>query len=243
MNIHAEIKPDFKGTVQIIDYTVEFGEYLPEDLDFVLPRYYNFKYSDTVTINVLRYISSENEEIIDTIYSCHDTESDSVRLPLPKDGYYMVDHIILPTYEWYQKVKDEDLSEYRNIYFTAHNRLYKVVNEVIEEVEIEEVINVNPEKTTISCEHYQVFSLDRLKHCFVSAARDEMAKFAKNTCNTGTNTFNRDFVWMTLNVIKYLLEWGQYYEAQLVLEDLACYDFCPNEGNFKFRGKPCGCKK
>lgn len=243
MNLHVEIKPDFKGTISITDYTEEFGEYISEDVEFVLPRYYHFKYSDTTTINVLRYISSNDEELINVVYSKHDTESDSVRLPLSKDGHYIVDHIVLPTYEWYEKVKNEDLSEYRTVYFTANNSVYKVSNGVIEETDIAELIQINPRRTTISCEHFDVFSIDRLKHCFASAARDIMSNYTKNCQSASLSTFDRDFLWMTINVIKYYLEWGQYSEAQLVLEDLTCHDFCPNEGMFKPRNSSCGCRK
>jgi hypothetical protein len=39
--------------------------------------------------------------------------------------------------------------------------------------------------------------------------------------------FNRDVLWMGINVIKYSLEVSQYYEAQRILEDLTrCGNLC-----------------
>lgn len=251
MTLHVEIKPDFEGTVSVVDYSMEFNEYIPEDLEIILPRYYHFKYSDTVTLNVLRYMGSNPEEIVNIVYSSHDTESDSVILSLPKDGYYIIDHIVLPTYEWYEKVKDEDLSEYQSIYFSHNNTIYKVVNGEYIETDVQEIIERNPRRTTLSCEHFQVFSLDRLKHCFVSANKDVVNNFLGTNssgnsiikCKSKTvDTFNRDFLFMTIHAIKYLLECGQYEEAQSLLNQMTCYDFCPNESNFKFTSSSCGCR-
>lgn len=244
MNLSVKITPDFKGTIAITDYTQEFNEYIPEDLETVLPRYYHFKYSQTCTINVIRYISSSEEEIIDVIYSNHNTESDSIRVPLPKDGHYIVDHIILPTIDWYKEVQNEDLSEYVGLYVTNGYSVYKIMEDQYEEVDIREIIEVNPRKTTISCEHFDVFTIDRLKHCYVNAAKSILNKYIdKCQILESSIQFNRDFLWMTINVITYYLEWGNYNEAQLVLEELRCYDFCPEDGLLNTKKKTCGCTK
>ena len=60
MNLSIEIKPDFNGTISIIDYTQEIeGEYIPEDVETPLLKYYNFKYSQTCTLDVIKAITTK----------------------------------------------------------------------------------------------------------------------------------------------------------------------------------------
>ena len=54
--------------------------------------------------------------------------------------------------------------------------------------------------------------------------------------------FNRDFLWMTINVINYYLEWDKYSEAQIVLENIGCTNLCPNDRSLYSPTKSgCGC--
>lgn len=57
--------------------------------------------------------------------------------------------------------------------------------------------------------------------------------------------FKRDFVWMTINVIKYSVSLGQYAEAQRILEQVnTCNGFCDSINNkYKTlnRSSGCGC--
>lgn len=56
--------------------------------------------------------------------------------------------------------------------------------------------------------------------------------------------YNRDIIWMAINVIKYLIELGQYYEAQRVLEDITqCGGICKDVMVDKntIGGGGCGC--
>lgn len=244
MNLSVEIKPDFEGTISITDYTREFDEYVNEDVQEVLPRYFNFKYSQTCTINVLKYVSSNGEELMNVFFSSHISEADSLRIPLPKDGYYIVEHFVLPTVDWLNNVKDQDLSIYNGIYITDGSNIYKYLSNELYVVNPIEVMEVNPENTTISIVKYKVFSIDRLKHCYTKIARNILNSYG-GRCSSidSVDRFNRDFLWMTLNVISYYLEWGKYSEAQLVLESLGCYNFCPDEGIFNVENTSCGCKK
>lgn len=244
MNLSVEIKPDFEGTISITDYTREFDEYINEDVQDVLPRYYNFKYSQTCTINVLKYVSSKGEELINVFFSPHISEADSLRIPLPKDGYYTVEHLVLPTLEWLDSVKNQDLSIYNGIYVTDGNNIYKYFQDELYVVDPNEPVEVNPESTTISIVKYKVFSIDRLKHCYAKISRTILNSYG-GRCSSidSTDRFNRDFLWMTINVISYYLEWNRYSEAQLILESLSCYEFCPDEGIFNIEGQSCGCKK
>lgn len=241
MNLAIEIKPDYNGTISVIDYTQE-TEYINEEVEELLPSYTNFKYSETCTIDVLSRITSESVTMTTITYTQHDSEADSVRLPLPEDGFYSVDHIVLPNKEWIEAVKDLDLSYYKNgIYVTDGYQCYIWRNNVLSPVDIEEVTNVNPEYTTISIASYKVFSIDRLKHCFINIARNILNAGVKCSTIDSTLRFNRDFIWMTINVINFYLEENEYTEAEIVLENLRCYNFCDNEAPAQFNKKGCGC--
>lgn len=249
MKLAVEVSPDFESAISLVDYSREFGEYLDEDLEVILPRYYNFKYSQTCSINVLKYLPSSGDEIVKVVYQPHITEADSIRLPLIEDGYYTLTHIVLPTIDWLDEVKEEDLSEYNYIYITDGKKVYLYKDEELREATIEELLEINPYKTTISITEHEAFSMKHLQECYVKASLEILKNYA-NSCNNPCSgiddqlRFNRDFLWMTINVIKYYLQWGMYKSAQSVLEDLGCYDFCgDNSQDPNTKGKPCGCNK
>lgn len=243
MNLSVEIRPDLENTISITDLTQETDEYIAEDVVEALLHYYNFKYSQTCTINVVKAITSQQEELLNVFYSQHTTESDSIRVILPRDGFYSVDHLVLPTTEWLESVKDYDLSEYLFIYVTDGIQTYKYQDDQLIPVDIEEVIEVNPERTTISISRFKVFNIDGLKRCYTEAAR-QILNNAVTRCKTIDDTlrFNRDFLWMTINVINYYLEWNLYSEAQIVLENIGCTNLCPNtESLYSPTKSGCGC--
>ena len=243
MNLSVEIKPDLQNTISITDLTQETSEYIAEDIEEVLLHYYNFKYSETCTINVVKAITSKQEELLNVFYSDHLTESDSIRVILPRDGFYSVDHLVLPTLDWLEKVKLQDLSEYLFIYVTDGTQVYKYIDGKLELTDIEEITEVNPERTTISISRFKVFNMDGLKQCYTQAAL-KILNNAVTRCKTVDDEirFNRDFLWMTINVINYYLEWDKYSEAQIVLENLGCTNLCPEpNGNYDTPKSGCGC--
>lgn len=243
MNLSIEIKPDFNGTISIIDYTQEIeGEYIPEDVETPLLKYYNFKYSQTCTLDVIKAITTKEEKLINVLFTDHDSPTDSVRVPLPHDGFYSVDHLVLPTLDWLEAVKDEDLSTYKAIYVTDGINIYKYFEEQLIPVLVDEILEINPEETTLSIARYKVFSIDKLKRCYASVARSIMNSAPKCGNIDETLKFNRDFLWMTINVINIYLERDLYSEAQITLENLGCYNFCPDIlKSTTNKNNSCGC--
>jgi hypothetical protein len=241
MELALEITPDYHGSIAVIDYTRE-TEYIDESVEDLLPSYTRFKFSETCTIDVLNRITSQEVTTQLVTYTRHDHEADSVRFPLASDGFYSVDHMVLPTVEWLYKVKDLDLSYYRNgIYVTDGFQCYIYRDGLLSPVEIQEVINVNPELTTISIASYKVFSIDRLKHCYINLARNILNTAGRCLKVDSEVRFNRDFLLMTITVINFYLEENEYTEAELVLEQLACYNLCDATNTPPFNSKPCGC--
>ena len=242
MNLAIEITPDYHGSIAIVDYTQE-TEYINEDVVELLPSYTNFKYSETCTIDVLNRITTAEVKTILTTYTQHDNPADSVRFPLPEDGFYSVDHVVLPTLQWLDSVKDLDLSYYKNgIYVTDGYQCYIYRLGVLSPVEVQEVITINPAYTTISIASYKVFSIDNLKHCYIELAKQILNSSVKCNAIDGTVRFNRDFLLMTITVINFHLEENEYSEAEIVLERLGCYNICGGTNNKPYNSRPCGCQ-
>jgi hypothetical protein len=73
---------------------------------------------------------------------------------ITKDGYYNVNHIILPTIDWYNQTYLQQDDEYRkafeNIYIiNDDNKIYKLTEEGFVESTVRELIARNHEGTTI----------------------------------------------------------------------------------------------
>ena len=67
-----------------------------------------------------------------------------------------------------------------------------------------------------------------------------MAHCRPNCKPKDVDYFSRDFLWMTLNVMDYLIERGQFNEAQRILEAINyCGGFCNNIKNDN--KSMCGC--
>lgn len=82
--------------IKIQDLTQDSNEYIPEDIEDTLIHNQNnkFKYSETMTINIIQYNSIQQSNIEDTIINDHTSEIDEIEYKLKKDGYYTIHHFI-----------------------------------------------------------------------------------------------------------------------------------------------------
>ena len=129
------------------------------------------------------------------------------------------------------------------MYVTDGVQVYKYADEKLTVVDINEVLEVNPDRTTISISRFKVFNIDGLKKCYVAASK-QILNNAIARCKSIDESmrFNRDFLWMTINVINYYLEWDQYSEAQIILENIGCTNLCPDEDSvYNKSNGGCGC--
>ena len=303
MILNIEIKPDFNGSIQIIDISDEQYQktYLDDEAIITPGLLYSsidgdpsFLYEDTCTLDVLKRIKSTEIKEVARIFTPHLTNdfegdkyvhelkdfnghgvgeayaamteedeealsighyhfSDSVRFLLPEDGYYSIDHVVLPTTQWLEKVKgsldnitllDLQTKFSGGLYITDGYELYKVMLDAdlnYYPVDIEEVLEINPKNTSISISTYKVFSIDNLKKCYTKIATNILCSGVRCGQIDPTLRFNRDFIWMTINVINFYLEVDQYTEAEIVLEDLGCYNFCDLRNVDVENRKLCGC--
>lgn len=250
MNIEFILENVIGNVLRITDVTQETDQYIPEDLvegKYSKARYFNYRYSETCTINIVYYHSAEKDELFKTIYTPHCSKLDEIEVKLPKDGYYEVVHIILPTVEWLQnKLTDEkfDLSTYSSIYVTDGQRVYKYYDNTLTECNIKEIVLINSENTTISRCFKDFFCIWFLQNCYVNLSKKVLSNTTSKCKNSNLSDaiFDRDFVWMTLNVIKYYIEFNQLSEAQNILEEVnSCNGFCNSPNKITNTKSGCGC--
>lgn len=211
-----------------------YNEYLPEDaIDYVREKY--FKYSDTYTVNIIKYKSVSKEEIVDVIFSEHTTDLDETYYQLKKDGHYIIQHIVMPSTECYNRLLSEDnsiLNGYTLRYATDGQQFYKYDNLGNASIcDVEEISMINADAdSTISKVQQDTFSVCYLHNCYLNLCNKQFDKLIKNRCQTNSErNFDLDLIWMAINAIKYNIEFGDAYldAAQAILEDVTrCNTAC-----------------
>ena len=171
MELNIKVCTDDTCKVIVRDDTEVGGSgYLPESSSVtVLNR---FKYSDTVSIDVLQHNKTNNPEISVPVYTLHDKEISPITLPIGFDGWFSVYHIVLPSEDWFIREKDKQegssLSLYDVVYYSDGNGVFKYIDGEVSSVELEEVIERNSEGTTISKIDKNYVSICFLKKYYIS---------------------------------------------------------------------------
>jgi hypothetical protein len=62
---------------------------------------------------------------VDVLLDKHEEDIDSVTFNVEEDGYYTVDHIILPNMKWYENATTEYFEYYDVVYVTDGEKVYK----------------------------------------------------------------------------------------------------------------------
>ena len=208
----------------------------------------SFRYIDTVTINVLYKVNSNNEEtlksmqIVQHLQENIDGEtvnnSDKTQFQLDEDGLYLMVFEFGPEY-----------IPYDNIYVYDNLRLCKYVEGEFIQVPYSEILEessegLNIENSTIFSMCKETFSFCHVKKCYTKIATKLLNKYCPLDCNLDLFKdliYKRDLLWMVMNIITYLLELGSFLEAQRIIEQfIRCNDFCKEELKSK-GGVSCGC--
>lgn len=210
-----------------------------------------FRYSDTVSIDVLQLNRSTEQKVQNPVFTVRDSQVKPVQLPVSFDGWFTVCHIVIPNEKWFQReLKKETgsaLNLYNTVYYSNGAKIYKYINNEITEVSIEELINRNIEDTTISIVKKDYVSVCFLRKCYINLCQQlfnsniisECSNNRKNNCDLA---FQRDLIWMALNVIQYLTELNQLSETERIIEQLGrgCNGLCKQ--TFEQLSKSgCGC--
>lgn len=249
MEFSIDIQTKLNGEVILTDYSRDFYQYIKEDTE-VVTTFDQFKYSQSISLNILSKVSIKDEEFINAVFVEHDLKVDeSCTFKVVKDGFYKINHIVLPTIDWWNNASDDNKQYFETIYLVDDHKIYKVVynenNEAtLEECPLEEIIERNPENSTISQCFINIFYTGNLLQCYINYSK---RVFDTQVCGCPTennDVYVRDFLWMSLNIIDYLISFDQFIEAQRMLEQLStCNGFCNSISNNLFKSQNCGCSK
>lgn len=241
-----------KCSIVITDLTQDSEEYVTESI-LDAEAYYErnkFKYSETCTINIIQRNTATSEEILDTIITDHTSYLDEAHYQLQRDGFYTIHHFIIPTVDWLeQELKKEHsiLEKGIELYVCDCNSVYRYCDGTLTEVSPEVLSEINTENTTISRISINQFSICYLYDCYISLCRQIFERInyrCMNKSNLDEIKFKRDFLWMTINIIKYYVELNQLLEAQRLLEEVNfCGGLCNEQGIVKQQSSGCGCNR
>lgn len=250
--------------LKITDTTSEYIDtYIPEDVvsyKELKVGYQNtrYKYSDTYTLNFIQYTSTSGTELVSTIFTDHSSVIDEAFYKVPKDGFYTITHLILPSVEWLHselQMEENSLPFKDSIYVTDGEFVYQYKNCSLEKIDAKILIDINIESTTISRSSEDIFSYCDLYTCYINMCKQLLSSGIVR-CFNRPNSKNydssleskRDFVYMVLTVIQYYIEFNMLHEAQRILEEINyCGGYCKdyyNSNKLSIKNKTsnnCGC--
>lgn len=175
-----------------------------------------------VYIYVLQ-LNNEDNKISKVFF--REKEEDEVIFTIAKDGYYTLCSI---------KITTDENSKY---FYKEGNIYFK--NNIIS---LQELIELNPAYTGVSIVYDQYFQICKLKKCYIKICQEIFEQRAPSSRCLSSNVdknliYKRDLIWMAINIIGYMVEFGQFEEAQRLLNNIGgCNGLCdePIGG--------CGCK-
>lgn len=220
----------------------------------------DFTYLQSITINQITKLNTDEEaESIEyltvphqlvTIDNVQYNDNDIATYTFTTDGLYKVIHMILPTKEWldaYITANASDTSALGSIFYYNGGKVYQYSNSTSTEVDLDDLFEVNCIDTVsfVTTELY-TFSVCNLMTCFYNVCKELLNNLCPANCNKTSAysdlIYERDILWMALNVIKYLLEKGSYFEALRILDQITdCTGFCNNTNSSNSGGSGCGC--
>lgn len=188
--------------------------------------------------NIYIYIAQLNKSDDTVINSSKlkSSETDKINFKFDEDGFYTICRV---------KIHNGKI---QNGYYYSDGKFYQAVSGVSTECELQDVVDAN-DATDDSIElHYEgFFSTCRLRKCFVTLCKKilEEGAFRNKSCCKPKDLdadliYQRDLVWSVYSTIQYLLDFGQYMEAQRLIERVnVCPGIC--HGIEKINGGGCGC--
>ena len=227
----------------------DISTYLAEDFSGTVKG--KFKYSDTVSIDVLQHNKTTETVYRDPIYTKHDTLQ-PINIPVKFDGWFDVIHLVLPSIEWFNREIDKSegsaLGLYDLVYFSDGIDIYKYLDGNVSQVTINELLEVNPINTTISKTNRDYVSICFLRKCYINLCQQIFEDRGFSRCWNKNKVdseliYKRDLVWMAINVIKYLTECEQLAEVERIIETIqGCNGLCISS-NLTSKTNGCGCSK
>ena len=227
----------------------DLSQYLPEDSSGIVKG--KFKFSDTVSIDILQHNKSQESVYRNPVYSLH-TSNDPIQIPVTFDGWFTVVHVVLPSKEWVNnelsKEEGSAIGLYDIVYYSDGNSVYKYIGGSTQETTIEEILEINPVNTTISKTQKDYVSICFLRKCYINLCQQIFNSRGFSRCWDRNKIdsdliFRRDLVWMAINVIKYLTECEQLAEVERIIETIkGCNGLCVSS-DVTSKTSGCGCCK
>ena len=190
-----------------------------------------FLYENTISINYLQKVTSDKAVVKEVFISKHDGPEETV-FEIKDDGYYRINHIIIPTREWIDNLDLENVVRYEKIYFYMDGDVfeYNFKNKQATKVDPILLLGVCDLKTTVFSSEEDFIIISNIKKCLTNLINKKFAKLnCKEQYNPILNT-QVDYLQMLYNVLDYHISCGNLLEAQRLLEEFkSCYDICNNK--------------
>lgn len=204
----------------------------------------SYKYSETLSIIML----TKDDEDTKTYVIEHTNTNQVIKVPLSTDGHYYIEYIIIPTDKWYQKIPDAVKNLYDIVYYSDGETITEVKKggqptEVDATVLSQNIIR----STTIGKNSDDFISVANLRKCYINLCYQIFADRGMSSCWNKNKIdseliYKRDLVWMSLNVISYLTELGEYEEITRILQQInGCNGLCKSDTTAT--SSNCGCSK
>lgn len=217
---------------------------------------HEFKYSDTVSIDLLRHNKLQETIHREITFTKHDSNK-LIQIPVKVDGWFSIVHIVLPSKKWFEKQLNKEkgsiLGQYDIVYFSDGNKIYKY-NPQTQETPQEQAIWVITD-LNLESGNYPIYRIEKdyvsicyLRKCYINLCKQIFDDrgfskcWNKNTVDSEL-VYKRDLVWMAINVIKYLTECEQLYEVERIIEQItSCNGLCTSS-SITSKTSGCGCSK
>lgn len=194
-----------------------------------------FSYTNTVSINYLQKITSDNSKIKQVFVSEHDEKEETV-FKILEDGYYRVSHIIVPTKEWIESTSIEKIVKFEKVYFYMDGEIYEYNFRNKQGVRVDPIIllGVCDLKTNIFYSEEDFVSIYNLKNCLIEFINNKFNNLKCDQSKDNLLNIRIKYLQMLYNVLDYNISCGNLLEAESLLEDFSqCYDICKNKGTSK----------
>ena len=205
-----------------------------------------FRKSDTQSIVIASINKLKGEEVA--------TSTIGNIINIDRDGWLTIYYLVLPTKEWFIRASKTSniLDLYDIVYYVSKGNVYWYqsntqefgqVHQLQELIDLAQLPNV---KTTLSYAKADRVSIFNLEKCYINLCQQIFESRGFSQCYNKNNIdseliYKRDLVWMAINVIKYMVECNQLYEAEHIIELLhSCNGVCGDK-KVRSNGKGCGC--
>lgn len=200
-----------------------------------------YKRSEVIPLILLERHTSDKNIITHTFGNSID---------ITKDGWYTLHYIIIPNKKWY------DNTEHKSLY--GDLILYTDGKDVYEgesKINLTDLLDLKYHKnikTNIICTEEQYVNILNLYNCYINLCQQLLQDRGFSKCRNKNTLdeeliYNRDLVWMAINVIEYLFERdpNNLEYVQSIIEMIhSCNGICQEDGDLKQTiNYGCGCSK